>query len=83
MNYSKKMYIAGELVEGRAQIGVFNPANEQQVGTVAAAGMADAERALQAASTAFSHWSQTSIAERQAWMRKLRDEVIAHDEYGL
>ncbi len=81
MKYSKSMYIAGELVSGEGQIDVINPANDQKVATVAAAGMIDAERALQAAGKAFDGWSQTSISERQQWMHRLRDEVIANEEH--
>lgn len=81
MTYSKKMYIAGELDEGHSRIEVINPATERVVGTVAAAGPEDVQRALQAAKSAFPGWSATSIAERQDWMRRLRDEVIANEEY--
>ena len=81
MAYSKKMYIAGELVDGQGQAKIINPANDQMVGTIATAGMKDAECALQAAKNAFPIWSRTSISERQEWMRKLREEVIANEEY--
>ena len=60
---------------------VFNPATETLVATVATAGLEDAERALQAAKAAFPGWAATPIAERQAWMRKLRDEVIANEDW--
>lgn len=81
MNDTMKMYIAGELTDGQGQADVINPANDTCVGTVAMAGMQDAQRALEAARDAFPSWSKISISERQQWMHKLRDEVIANEEY--
>lgn len=81
MSFQKKMYIAGELVDGEGTVDVVNPANDELVATVPSAGLADADRALEAARDAFPVWSRTSIAERQAWMLKLRDAVIASEEH--
>jgi succinate-semialdehyde dehydrogenase/glutarate-semialdehyde dehydrogenase len=81
MNFEKKMYIAGELVDGQGTVDVTNPANENLVATVPTAGMADAQRALDAAQDAFPTWSRTSITERQEWMLKLRDAVIENEEH--
>lgn len=65
MDLSKRMYIGGELVAGQGRIEVVNPATERPVGTVGAAGMDDAERALRSAKAAFPSWARTPIAERQ------------------
>lgn len=81
MSYSKKMYVAGQLADGQGSIDVVNPATEEVVGTVAAAGLDDVRQALEAARDAFPLWSRASIAERQEWMRLLRDEVITHEEH--
>lgn len=81
MKFPTKMYIAGELVDGQGSVDVQNPATEEHVVTVAAAGMDDVARALECARDAFPSWSKTSISERQEWMRKLRDEVIANEDY--
>lgn len=81
MTYSKRLYLGGELVDGQGRIEVVNPANDRRIGTVAAAGLDDVKRALQAAQAAFPSWSRTSIAERQDWMRRLREEVIANEEH--
>lgn len=81
MNFPTKMYIAGELTEGEGKVEVFNPANDRMVARVATAGMQDAQRALDAASDAAPSWGRTSIAQRQMWMRKLRDAVIANEEH--
>ena len=74
----KKMYIGGELVEGQARLDVVNPATEDCVATVAAAGLDDVDRALKAARAAAPGWAATPVAERQRWMLKLRGAVIAN-----
>ncbi|WP_283639062.1 aldehyde dehydrogenase family protein [Marinovum algicola] len=76
----KKMYIGGELVEGQARLDVVNPATEDCVATVAAAGLDDVDRALKAARAAAPGWAATPVAERQRWMLKLRGAVIANQE---
>lgn len=81
MSFSKQMYIGGSLVDGESTIEVINPANDALVGKVAAAGMNDVEAALAAAKAALPLWSATSIAERQEWMRALREEVIANEDH--
>lgn len=81
MTFAKKMYINGVLTDGQGTVDVVNPANDTLVATVPTAGMQDADRALAAARAAFPMWSQTTIAERQMWMHKLRDAVIAHEDH--
>ncbi|MEV8467595.1 NAD-dependent succinate-semialdehyde dehydrogenase [Fluviibacterium sp. DFM31] len=80
MALHKKMYIGGELVEGQARLDVVNPATETRVATVAAAGEADVDKALKAAQAAVPGWTATPVVERQRWMLKLRDAVIANEE---
>ena len=80
MNFPTQMYIDGTLTDGSARREVANPATETAVAAVAVAGMGDVERALQAAKAAFPIWAAAPIAERQAWMRKLRDEVVANED---
>lgn len=79
--FAKKMYIAGAMTGGQGEIKVYNPANEQLVATVPAAGIADADRALAAAKDAVAAWSRSSITERQDWMRKLRAAVIDNEDH--
>lgn len=81
MSFSKKMYLEGDLVDGQASAEVINPATDEVVGSVATAGMDDTQRALEAARDAFPGWAATPISERQAWMLRLRDEVIAHEDH--
>ena len=76
----KKMYIGGALVEGQASLDVINPATEDRVATVAAAGLEDVEKTLRAARAAAPGWAATPVAERQRWMLKLRDAVIANED---
>lgn len=81
MDFPTQMYIDGALTHGGATKDVFNPATDALVATVATATRADAERALNAAKDAFPAWAATSIAERQKWMLKLRNEVVANEEW--
>ncbi len=81
MEFPTKMYINGALTGGASTCEVINPATETLVAIVSTAGPDDVEHALQAAKAAFPGWAATSISERQAWMRKLRDAVIAHEDW--
>ena len=81
MEFPTQMYIDGALTDGTRTQEVYNPATETLVATVATAGLDDAERALQSAKAALPAWAATSISERQAWMRKLRNEVIANEDW--
>lgn len=80
MNFPTKMYINGALTDGAGVNDIINPATEVLVTSVAAAGLEDVERALKSAKDAFPGWAATTIAERQMWMLRLRDEVVAHEE---
>lgn len=75
----RKMYIGGALLDGAAVLDVRNPATEQVVGTVAAAGLEDVEKALSAARAAAPSWAATPVRERQNWMLRLREQVIANE----
>ena len=70
----KKLYIDGELVNAQEDNTreVICPGTGQAVGTVAWAGRADAERALEAAQAGFKKWSKMSIHARNQWIAKLR-----------
>jgi len=81
MTLTKKMYIDGGLAAGASQVDVINPATEQSVGSAFTAGPADVYRALEAAREAKAVWGNTPVAQRQSWMKKLRDEVVAEEEW--
>ncbi len=75
-----KIYIGGELLDGAAELDVRNPATDKIVATVAAAGAGDVEKALSAAKAAAPGWAATPVRERQDWMLRLRERVIANEE---
>ena len=81
MDFPTHLYIDGALAKGTGQRDIINPATEEVLVTVSTAGFDDVERALQAASAAFPAWAATSVATRQMWMRRLRDEVIANETF--
>ena len=68
------------LLSSTARLDVVNPATEDCVATVAAAGLDDVDKALKAARAAAPGWAATPVAERQRWMLKLRGAVIANQE---
>ena len=81
MDFPTHLYIDGALVKGTGQRDIVNPATEEVLVTVSTAGFDDVERALQAANAAFPAWASTSVATRQMWMRRLRDEVIVNQTF--
>jgi malonate-semialdehyde dehydrogenase (acetylating)/methylmalonate-semialdehyde dehydrogenase len=85
--------INGELVPGTSgQTGpIFNPATGEQSGTVAYAGAAEVDRAVQAAKAAFLGWAGTSIVRRQRVIFRFKELVeqnvdrlaaLVSDEHG-
>jgi len=81
MDFPTQMYINGELVDGSGQTDVINPATEGTIATVSTAGFDDVDLALKSAKAAFPGWAGKPIANRQAWMRRLRDEVGKNEEF--
>lgn len=81
MIFPTQMYIDGALTGGSGRKHVVNPATEEVIATVETAGMAEIERALHSAKAAFPAWAATPIADRQHWMRRLRDEVVANETF--
>lgn len=76
-----KQYIDGKLVDGLGSPrNVLNPATGEVAGVVGCATAAQAAQALDAAAKAFKTWSKTPVAERIAWLLKLRDAVAAEKE---
>lgn len=72
MTYGR-IYIGGKWVEPDSDsvIEVVNPATEAVLGHVPAASELDIDRAVAAAREALESWSQTTLAEREALLRKL------------
>lgn len=77
----KKLYIGGELLDSasKAKADVVCPADGQPIAQIAQAGKQDAEDALAAAQKGFAYWSKLSLAERNAWMIKLRIAVLENE----
>ncbi|MFI5798740.1 aldehyde dehydrogenase family protein [Streptomyces sp. NPDC051677] len=67
------VYIGGEWVRPACTdvVEVENPATEQIIGVVPAAGATDVDRAVQAAQDALPHWAVLSPAERAAYLDRI------------
>ena len=77
------LVIGGEIVSTRTTIESVNPAMPSQVvGTIASAGAAEAERALEAAWAAFPGWAAFTAAERARVGVKLA-AVMRRNKYEL
>jgi aldehyde dehydrogenase (NAD+) len=73
---ASRFYIDGQWVgpvHPGAEIGVVNPATEEEVARIAAATPDDVEAAVQAAHRAFPSWSQTSCEERVEVLTAVRE----------
>jgi len=73
MNEWGQFYIDGAWVNPVAErnIAVINPANEESIGSVALGGAVDVDRAVAAARRAFDSFSQTTVEERRALLKKI------------
>jgi len=69
------LYINGQWCAAAAgrTLPVVNPANHQEIGTVAYAERADLDRALEAAEKGYKAWRKVSAFERGKIMRKAAD----------
>ncbi|SFP20842.1 MULTISPECIES: aldehyde dehydrogenase family protein [Actinomadura] len=74
-----KLFIGGEWVEPstEARIDIVNPCTEEIIGSVPEAGMADADRAIAAATDAFaaSPWRGLTYVERAEYLERLAQEL--------
>ena len=78
----KKMYIGGRLCESVAgtQKEIISPATGECIAKLCVAAKEDTELALQEAQKGFEYWSKLSLSERNEWIAKLRNAVIAHKD---
>ncbi|MCE7007505.1 aldehyde dehydrogenase family protein [Kibdelosporangium philippinense] len=68
--------IDGQQLDGGGEtIDVVNPATDEVIATVPAGAAADVDAAVQAAGKAFVTWSQTSVADRVAVIRRIAAEL--------
>jgi aldehyde dehydrogenase (NAD+) len=74
-----KFYINGEWVEpaGRETIDVINPATEEAFATISMGTAEDVDAAAMAARAAFPAWSQSSVEERVAVLKKIMAGIQA------
>ncbi|MBB4143158.1 aldehyde dehydrogenase family protein [Rhizobium rhizoryzae] len=77
MHIIERIYIDGAFVEphGTQWAPLFNPATEEQIGTVRLADAEDADRAVAAAKRTFTAFSNTSREERIEMLRRLHAAV--------
>ena len=73
MHERQHLYINGSWVEpnGEGTIEVINPANEQIVGSVPVGSESDANAAVDAARSAFTSWSESTVEERSNYLNQL------------
>lgn len=78
----KKLYIGGQLREAstRASFEVICPANEKATATIAWASKEDALLSLDEAQKGFEYWSKLPLAERLAWIDKLRTKLLENED---
>ena len=77
-----QIYIDGSFVSphGREQAPLFNPATEEQIGTVRLGDTEDVEAAVSAAKRAFPAFSRSSKTERIALLRRLSAAVASRSD---
>ena len=72
-----KNYINGQwtVTTGSTEIAVINPRSEQALAHFVTASTEDVDAAVDAANQALASWSNTSAAERAAWLNKIADAI--------
>jgi len=79
---ARKFYIGGTWVcaSNRETIEVLNPATEEPIAWLALGNVADVDAAVEAARGSFESYARTSVAERQALLRRIADGLAARRE---
>lgn len=79
---NEKLYIDGQFVDASSGefIDVENPAKEEIIAKIPSASKEDIDKACNAAYEAFKTYSKTSLDERIAYMEKLKDWIIDHQD---
>lgn len=75
-----EMLIGGTRVSGKERIEVRNPATQELIDTVPAAGSEELELALQSAQEGFAEWSAKTILERNQILYRYAELVEEHRE---
>jgi len=76
----KDLYINGKWVQGDERFDVINPATEEVLASVASAGIADADAALDAAEAAMKEWAAKTPRARSEVLRKAWELMSARLE---
>ncbi len=71
------MYIDGKWLQAEREFAVFNPANGEQIGSVADGGAADAQRAIAAAAAAFPGWVAAGAYARSARLYRAHELMLS------
>lgn len=72
-----QMIIGGNLVDGASEMGVINPATEQEIASCPRADLAQVHEAIAAAKGAFPGWAAVPIDERREAIGRICDELAA------
>lgn len=74
------MIIGGETVTAQKTFDVFNPSTGELVGSAPNASLADLDKAVAAANTAFKDWSRLSDEELKSYCEKVTAKIGEHSE---
>lgn len=79
---NEKLYIDGQFIDASSEefIDVENPATEEIIAKIPSASKEDIDKACNAAYEAFKTYSKTSLDERIAYMEKLKDWIVNHQD---
>ena len=79
---NEKLYIDGQFVDASSGefIDVENPATEEIIAKIPSASKEDIDKACNSAYEAFKTYSKTSLDERIAYMEKLKDWIVNHQD---
>lgn len=76
-----KLLIEGKLVAGQGDaLAIFNPANGEEIASIAQADLHQVDAAVNAADTAFVQWGQTTPKTRAILLLQIADAIEAHAE---
>ncbi len=77
LNYN---WINGEQVTTATTLEVFNPANQQVIGTIPSAGQTEVKNAVASAANAFQHWACLTAEERADYLEKWAANLLEHKQ---
>ena len=85
MKNCRQFYIDGKWIDPAEvhDLTVINPANEEPIATISLGSAKDLDRAVAAAKRAFEAYSQTTVEERLALLRRIVDTASEWSARGL